>query len=64
MDTVSGIASASMNVSAMQLETAYSTAILKKSMDNMEQQAMSLIDQMAQTVTIPATSQGHLDLYI
>ncbi len=64
MDTVSGIAAASMSISQMQLETAYSTAVLKKSMESMEQQAMNLISQMTQTVMVPATSQGHLDLYI
>lgn len=61
---LNGIASASMSMSAMQLESAYSAALLKKSMEGMEQQALSLIDDMAQAVPAPAPGPGHIDTYI
>lgn len=62
MGAINGIASASMTMSAMQLETACNTALLKQSMESMEQQALSLIDDMAQSV--PAPAAGHIDTYI
>ena len=62
MDMISGIAAASMSMSAMQFETAYSTALLKKSMEGMEQEMLSLIEDLAQSV--PAPRAGHIDTYI
>ena len=41
-----------------------SSDLLKKSMESMEQQAMSLINDMAQAVPVPAPSAGHIDMYI
>lgn len=64
MDMINGIAAASMSMSAMQLETAYSTALLKKSMEGMEQQALSLIDDMTQSVPVSLPSQSYIDTYI
>ena len=64
MDITSGIAATSVSMSAMQLETAYSTALLKKSMESMEQQALSLIDDMAQSVPVSFPHQGYIDTYI
>lgn len=62
---MNGIAAASMSMSAMQLETACSTALLKKSMESMEQQVLGLIDDMAQTVPAPSfAAEGHIDTYI
>ncbi len=64
MDMVNGIAAATVNMSAMQLESACSTALLKKSMESMEQQALSLINDMAQAVPVPGPGAGHIDTYI
>ena len=64
MDITSGIAATSVSMSAMQLETAYSTALLKKSMEGMEQQALSLIEDMAQSVPATLPSQSYIDTYI
>lgn len=64
MDMINGIAAASMSMSAMQLETAYSTALLKKSMEGMEQQALSLINDMAQPVPAALPGQSYIDTYI
>ena len=64
MDMINGIAAASMSMSAMQLETAYSTALLKKSMEGMEQQALSLIEDMAQSVPTSFPGQSYIDTYI
>ena len=61
---INGIASASMSMSAMQLEAACNTALLKESMDSMEQQALSLIEDMAQSVPVLAPAPGHIDTYI
>ncbi len=61
---VNGIAAATVSMSGMQLEAACNTALLKKSMESMEQQAMSLINDMAQAVPVPAPSAGHIDMYI
>ena len=61
---IDSIASASMSMSALQLETVCNTALLKKSMESMEQQAMSLIEDMAQSVPAPVPSAGHIDMYI
>lgn len=63
MDTY-GIAGAAMSMSAMQFETAYSTAMLKKSMEGMEQEALSLIEAMEALVPAPAAAPGHIDTYI
>ena len=65
MDMINSLASASLRMSAMDLETAYSTALLKRSMEGMEQQALSLIEDMAQSVptaTLPGDS--YIDTYI
>ncbi len=51
-------------MSGMQLEAACGAALLKKSMESMEQQAMSLIQDMAQAVPVPAPAAGHIDTYI
>ncbi len=64
MDMMNGIAAASVSMSAMQLETAYSTALLKKSMEGMEQQALSLLEDLAQTVPTPRFDGGTIDTYI
>ena len=65
MDMINGSAAASVRMSAMQLETAYSTALLKKSMEGMEQQALSLIQDMAQaTPTVSLPSDSYIDTYI
>ena len=61
---INGIAATSISMSAMQLETACSTALLKKSMESMEQQTLGLIEDMAQSVQLPAPSEGHIDMYI
>lgn len=65
MGSIDGIAAAAMSMSAMQLETACNTALLKESMESMEQQALSLISDLAQTVPAPAVCRGgHIDTYI
>ena len=64
MDMISGIAATSVSMSAMQLETATSMALLKKSMEGMEQQALSLIEDMAQSVPATLPSQSYIDTYI
>ena len=64
MDMINSIASASVSMSAMNLETATSMALLKKSMEGMEQQALSLIDDMAQSVPVSLPSQSYIDTYI
>lgn len=58
---VDGIVSASMSMAQARLESAYSTGLLKKSMDDMESQAMSLINDMMGAV--PPPSQYHFDVY-
>lgn len=58
---VDGIVSASMAMQQAQLSSAYETALLKKSMDTMESQAMSLINDMVEAV--PAPSQYNFDVY-
>lgn len=63
MEMVNAIAATSVSMSAMQMETAYQTALLKKSMEGMEQQAISLIRDLAQTVPAPV-ARGHIDTYI
>ena len=64
MEMMNGIAAASMSMSAMQLETAYSTALLKKSMEGMEQQALSLIEDLAQSVPASFPGQSYIETYI
>lgn len=61
---VNGIGAATISMSGMQLEAACNTALLKKSMESMEQQALSLIDDMAQSVPVAAPAPGHIDMYI
>ncbi|MDE6880751.1 MAG: YjfB family protein [Oscillospiraceae bacterium] len=58
---VDGIVSASMSMSQERLEMAYGTAMMKKSMDNMESQAMSLINDMMGAV--PPPSEYNFDVY-
>ena len=53
------IAAASMSM--MQFASAYDTAIMKKSMDNMESQAQALINDML--AAVPAPSQYGFDVY-
>lgn len=55
------IAAASMSLSQAQFASAYDTAIMKKSMDSMESQAVSLIQDML--VAVPAPSQYGFDVY-
>lgn len=64
MDMINSIAAASVSMSAMQLESACNMALLKKSMDGMEQQALSLIEDMAQSVPAALPSQSYIDTYI
>ena len=54
MGIADSIAAASMSMSRLQFETAYDTAMVKKSMDAMEQQAMAFVEMMD---SIPAPSQ-------
>lgn len=60
MGIADSIAAASMSMSQLQLETAYDTAMVKKSMDTMEQQAMAMIDMMN---SVPAPKQYNFDVY-
>ena len=55
------IAAASMSMSQMQFQTAYDTAMVKKSMENMESQAETLINDML--AAVPAPSQYGFDVY-
>ena len=55
------IAAASMSLSQAQFASAYDTAILKKSMDSMESQAETLINDML--AAVPAPSQYSFDVY-
>ena len=54
------IAAASMSMSQLQFETAYDTAMLKKSMDAMQSEAQSLINMLS---TVPAPSPYGFDVY-
>lgn len=54
------IAAASMAMSQLQFETAYDTAMLKKSMDAMQSEAQSLINMMS---TVQAPSPYGFDVY-
>lgn len=56
-----GIAAAAMSMQNARIQESYNNAILKKSMDSMEEQAMSLINEMMQAV--PAPSQYGFDVY-
>lgn len=58
---VDGIVSASMSMSQERLSVAYGTALMKKSMDTMEGQAMSLINDMMGAVAAP--SEYNFDVY-
>lgn len=51
---VDGIVTASMSMSQERLNVAYGTALMKKSMDTMEDQVMSLIDGMMGAVQPPS----------
>ena len=55
------IAAASMGMSQMQFQTAYDTAMVKKSMESMESQAETLINEML--AAVPAPSQYGFDVY-
>ena len=55
------IAAASMSMSQMEFANAYDMAILKKSMESMEAQAETLINDMLPAV--PAPSQYGFDVY-
>ena len=55
------IAAASMSMSQLQFQTAYDTAVMKKSMDVMKGQAESLINDML--AAVPAPSQYGFDVY-
>ena len=55
------IAAASMSMSQMQMANAYDMAILKKSMESMEAQAETLINDML--AAVPAPSQYGFDVY-
>ena len=54
------IAAAAMSMSQLQFQTAYDTAMFKKSMDGMEQQAQAMIEMMQ---SVPAPSQYGFDVY-
>ena len=56
-----GIAAAAMSMQNARLQASYSNAILKENMNNMEEQAMSLINEMMQAV--PAPAQYGFDVY-
>ena len=60
MGIADSIAAASMSMSRLQFETAYDTAMVKKSMDAMEQQAMAFVEMMD---SIPAPRQYNFDVY-
>lgn len=55
------IAAASMSMSEARFAAAYDTAIMKKSMDSMESQAETLINDML--AAVPAPSQYGFDVY-
>ena len=55
------IAALSMSMSEARFAAAYDTAIMKKSMDSMESQAETLIDDML--AAVPAPSQYGFDVY-
>ena len=55
------IAAASMSMSQMECANAYDMAILKKSMESMEAQAETLINDML--AAVPAPSQYGFDVY-
>lgn len=57
------IAAASMSMSQMQFANAYDMAILKKSMESMESQAETLINDMLAAVPSPAPSPYGFDVY-
>ena len=54
------IAAAGMIMSQLQFQTAYDTAMVKKSMDCMELQAQGLIEMLE---SVPAPSQYGFDVY-
>ena len=56
-----GIAAAAMSMQNARIMESYNNAVLKKSMDSMEEQAMSLINDMMQSV--PAPAQYGFDVY-
>lgn len=61
MGIADSIAAASMSMSQAQFAAAYDTAIMKKSMDSMESQAETLINDML--AAVPAPSQYGFDVY-
>ena len=50
-----------MGMQTAQLQGAYSTALMKRSMDDVESQALSLINDMVNAV--PAPAQYSFDVY-
>ena len=56
-----GLAAASIRMSQETLGVAYGTALMKKSMDTMEGQAMSLINDMMGAAPVP--SEYNFDVY-
>lgn len=50
-----------MGMQTAQLQSAYSTALMKRSMDDVESHAISLIDKMIESV--PAPSQYSFDVW-
>ena len=61
MGIMDGIAAASIQMSQETLGVAYGTALMKKSMETMEGQAISLINDMMGAV--PAPSEYNFDVY-
>ena len=55
------IAAASMSISEMEFANAYDMALLKKSMESMESQAETLINDML--AAVPAPGQYGFDVY-
>ena len=55
------IAAASMSISEMEFANAYDMALLKKSMESMESQAETLINEML--AAVPAPGQYGFDVY-
>jgi hypothetical protein len=51
---IEGLAAASIDLSLAKVQSSYSTALLKKTMDSEESQAASLIQGMLEAVPAPA----------
>lgn len=63
MNIMNSIASASMGMSQAQLENAYGTSLMKRSMNDQEQQAETLINDMLAGVPVNVPSQYSFDVY-